>query len=348
MHYDIINDPLEFYEKLAHDIRKAKREIILEIYKFDNDEIGVIIRDELIKAQGRGIKLKILIDYIGSSADYSFFKGLNDLRVFRRIRLKRILEGHKRDHRKLIIIDRKISYIGSANITQKCIEWQELMLRIEGMPLATEFSKIFFEMWRIHDKVHYITKDIRKTEKLEGLQILQDVPSLRRQYTKQAYTNLIQSAKEYIYIISPYFLPNRKIRRSLKKAAKQGVNVKIICPKKTDVPLADLFRGRYFAMLISKRIKLHEYNKMIHSKLIITENGFITGSSNLDYRSFAFQYELNILGHKKDLPQMHQDLRTYFLEELNDTETFDIEKYGRRGVIKKMIEAIVMRLRKYF
>lgn len=345
MKFQIINDPLKFYESLITDVGKAKHSIQVELYKFNSDEVGAEIRDSLILAEKRGVKVKILIDYIGSSADREFFRPLRNVRIFRKIRLKRILDSHKRDHRKLIIIDGKVAYLGSANITKECIAWQELVLRFNSPALASELKKVFDHDWKIYNKIHFVRSKYTSTKAVDDIEILQDYPSIRYQTAKRTYVEMIKNAQKYIYIISPYFLPNMGIRNALKRAAKRKVDIKIITPKKTDVPLIDLFRGRYFNMLRIKGIQPFEYKKMIHSKLIITETELIFGSSNLDYRSFVFQYEINFRSSRKDL---HFALKNYFERELRRSTPFDFDAYTRRGIIKKVLEVLIMRVRRYF
>ena len=144
------SDPLVFYAAMLDDIQDATRYIYLEIYRFRNDPIGIRFRDNLIQKCREGIEVKLLIDSWGASSSIAFFKDLIDaggeVKFFKQIRLTwdTFTKNHRRDHRKILVIDDHITYIGSANIVSYAINWRESMFRIKG-EIALNFKELFFE-----------------------------------------------------------------------------------------------------------------------------------------------------------------------------------------------------------
>jgi len=149
----IFSDPKRIYQRMISDIRRAKREILLETYIYSDDKIGRLFRDELMKKAVEGVKIRVLIDGWGTEVKRKFFSGLTNLgakvRFFREFKYTWSFfdDNHERNHRKLLIVDGKISYIGSINITIKGINWSELVLRMEG-DLGLALRKSFNRSWK--------------------------------------------------------------------------------------------------------------------------------------------------------------------------------------------------------
>jgi cardiolipin synthase len=345
--YEILFSPEKIYSSMLSDIKRAKKEILLETYIYGNDRVGKEFREELTKKAKEGVKVKLLIDAWGSNVRKRFFKSLinagGEVRFFRQIRYtwKLISENHKRNHRKLLIIDKEISYIGSINITASCLKWEELVIRVQG-PLAIHLGSSFNRVWK-----RFNILKIKRMKRIfyEGLEILHDFPSGKVSFTGRKYSKLISAAKEEILIITPYFLPSRKIRRALKNAVKRGTDVRIILPKSSDVKFLDLIRKRYIRSLIKNGIMIYFYPKIIHSKMLIVDNNFfLVGSSNLDYRSFMHQFELNILGINKDLVK---DLKIYFYNNLKKAELLDNHIIGHGGILSKIFHWLMRPIKEY-
>lgn len=347
--FQIYSEPLKLYRSMLNDIKNAKKSIYLETYIYDNDEIGKKFRDALIKKASEGIKVRLLLDAWGSSVDKHFFKKLikkgGRVRFFKEFRyvIRMFSKNHERNHRKLLIVDRKIAHIGSANITQSCLKWRELSARLEG-DIAGHFAVSFARSWNLYGK---ITKKKIKRIIHKGFEIIQDIPSDEEQLTKSKYIELIKNAKKDIFIETPYFVPSNSIRNALANAVKRKVNVHIIIPYVSDVQILDLMRNRYLGSLYKKGVHIHHYiPPTLHSKLLIVDNNFfMLGSSNLDYRSFIHQYEINLLGKDKD---MIFALRKHFFETLSKSRPFSYEEWRSRSSLGKIVEMIVNLGHEYF
>jgi len=335
MKYQILNNQREIYKKMLFDIKKAKKEILLENYIYDKDSIGKEFCEELTKKAMNGIKVKILIDSLGSTVNKKFFKKLIDfggeVRFFRRLKLAFwiIKANHERNHRKLLIIDNKISYIGSSNISKAHLNFEELVLRIEGS-IAIPLKRSFLRSWS-----RFKISNVKKLKRIihEGIEILEDIPDGKSGSTAKTYHKLIKGAKKNILIATPYFFPSRRFERHFKKAIKRGVKVKVIIPKISDHPSVDLFSSRNLGRLYRIGLEIYYFEpKILHSKLLIVDDFFLLGSSNLDYRSFLHQFEVNILGKNKE---MIYDLRRHFDYLLKRSVPFNYERWKEKHSITR-------------
>jgi cardiolipin synthase A/B len=338
----IFSDPKRIYQRMISDIRKAKEEILLETYLYGDDKIGRLFRDELMKKAVEGVRIKVLIDGWGTEVKRKFFKGLTGLgakvRFFREFKYtwSFIDDNYERNHRKLLIVDGRISYIGSINITARCLGWSELVLRIEGN-LGVALRRSFNRSWK---KFNIWGK--RKMRKIvhEGYEVLHGFPSnLNHSYFERRYRRLIGKAQKEILIETPYFVPSSGIRKAIKDALSRGVKVKLVLPQKSDVWLVDVVRNRYLGNLHRAGVKIFYHSKFLHSKLlIIDEELFLFGSSNLDYRSFLYQYEINLFGRDKDLIEK---LKKHFSKNLRESSRFSYGAWRNRRNIGKLVERLI-------
>lgn len=333
---------------MLQDIKEARKYIYLETYIYNQDAIGAAFRDALIKKARQGVQVRLLLDSWGSTAKKKYFRSLieagGEVKYFRELRyvLRAFNKNHERNHRKLLVIDNRISYVGSANITSSCLKWRELVIRIRGS-LSPTLAKSFKHNWRSSD--HFAEEKVQELLH-HSFEILQDLPSPLRRKTERRYTSLIKQAKKSIFIITPYFIPSVGIRRAFAEAAKNGVKIKIVIPHISDVRIVDIVRNRYIGSLHKKGLEFYYYKpETLHSKLLIVdEEFFLLGSSNLDYRSFLHQYELNILGKDKKIIIALVD---YFEKTLKNTIPFSYLEWKNRSSFIRTIERLIARIAKY-
>jgi cardiolipin synthase len=351
MEFLVLDDPLKFYNVMLSDIAGARSFIYLETYKFANDHIGVKFRDALTRKAREGMSVKIMIDSWGRGpVSESFFGELikygGEVKFFEKIKLNTDIftRGHRRDHRKILVIDDEISYIGSMNITGYNLHWRELALRMKG-ELSILFRKVFLQNFEtinpylIPNKLAYT-----RTVKLGDWEILRDVPSIPLQRMKKKYVKMIRKAKRSIIIETPYFLPGFLLRKALMDAGKRGVDVRIIMPKHSDVRMIDILRNRYLGMLYKNNVKLLFFTPHnLHAKLIVIDNSvFSITSANFDYRSFRYQYEIALIGKE---PDVLRQLQEHVNETLRNSEAFNFERWHRRPLIEKIFETILIPFR---
>lgn len=344
MDFLVIDDPLRFYNYILEDIIAAKDFIYLETYKFANDHMGIKFRDALTHRAQEGVRVKVLIDSWGKGPiSETFFSELirqgGEVKFFEKIRINTDIftRGHRRDHRKIIVIDDRIAYLGSMNITGYNLNWRELAIRIDGGMAAifkTCFEQNFeaFNPYNISNKVTY-----SRTLRYEDFELVRDVPSIPLQRLKKKYVQLIRKATSQVVIETPYFLPGFLLRKALMDAGKRGVDVKIIMPKNSDVRMIDVLRNKYLGQLHKSNVNLLFFRPHnLHAKLLFIDNRiFSISSANFDYRSFRYQYEVALIGSD---PSVVRQLQAHIAETLADSEPFDFERWLRRPLIQKILE----------
>lgn len=341
----IYNDPLELYNVMLRDISKAKKYIYLETYIYDNDQTGRRFREALIKKAKQGVEVKVLLDGWGTQVKEDFFSELvvegGEARLFRRVKLrpKFFTHNHERDHKKLLIIDDSITYVGSTNISNECLFWREATLKLNGT-VAHKFKEIFLKSYGDYKKSFIDqTKNVRKIFS-NGFELVIDEPSFIFQNVKKRMLRMIRQAKHQIIIETPYFVPDIFFRRALRKAAKKGIDVKLIIPKISDVRLVDILREKFLGKMDQAGVKIFYYKpRILHSKLILADDKqFSLGSSNIDYRSFIHQFEVCVFGKDENISSQ---IKKHLHQSMSDSEEFDYVKWKDRSTIHKIMEDII-------
>lgn len=344
--------PAEFHAAMLRDIDEARHSIFLETYKFAADAVGGRFRDALTRAAARGVKVKLLLDSWGVTYDESYFADLirlgGEVRFFRKIKISFdfFTKNHRRNHRKFLIVDDHIGYIGSANITGYSMQWRESVLRLSGS-IALTFKRSFLESYRIYNR-YIFNKFTYKRSKFAGpLELVEDMPSIYRQRIKTRIEKLISKAKSEILIETPYFLPGHAMRRLLMDAARRGVHVRIIMPRHSDVRAIDLLSGKYYGMYHSSGIELLFYTAdNLHAKLLLFDNEtFALGSPNMDYRSFRFQHEVMLFGKNNGI---REEVQRHLQVTLEHCIPFDFVSWQRRPRIEKVLGWMLLPFRHLF
>jgi len=350
MEFEVLSEPKKIYLRMLNDIEKAQKSIYLETYIYDDDSIGDKFLKLLIKKAKQGVRVKLLLDAMGSSADRGYFKELvalgGEVKFFREIRyvFRFFSENHQRNHRKLLLIDDRISYMGSSNITNNCLDWRELVIRLTGN-ISEHFVISFDKSWNLAGGIS-ATK-IRSMFH-RGYEIIQDIPSkfrIRRPYETK-FIHLINSAKKIVRIETPYFVPPRNVRRSIVRALKRGVEVVLILPQKSDLFFIDAARNLYLGKLLRKGTKIYYFTPSpMHSKLLIVDSKFfLLGSSNLDYRSLHHQHEINLVGKNR---KIINELERHFSETLSQSREETYAQWKNRSRITRFFEKIAFYWRRY-
>lgn len=348
--YHLFADPLHYYNQMIIDIENATKSIYIETFKFGKDEIGERFLIALNKKAKQGIEIKILIDYWGAgSANHDYFKKLTDnggeVRFFEKIKFNSdfFTRSHRRNHRKLLLIDNQITYIGSSNITGYNLNWRESVLRIVS-DITPVLTKVFFQDFNNYNKYTFHLPAKAKLIKHGNFEIVRDIPSIARKQINSKFIKLIKNAKSQITIATPYFLPGFFLRKALVDAAQRGVSVNIIMPKHSDVSLIDILRNKYFGVYYKAGINIlfYEINNLHAKMMIVDKKIFAIGSSNFDYRSYRYMYEIMLIGNNRDIAkQVNAHMKT----SINNSVKFDYHNWKNRSQINKLFEWILLPFR---
>ena len=310
---------LEKIDALLEDIENAKKSINVCYYIFATDNIGMIVLKKLIEKANQGVEVNLLVDAVGSLKSdrkefkklvqgggrfAEFFPPIFGIRMFN-IRL------NYRNHRKIVVIDNKIGYVGGINIrddhmgmVDKVSPWTDLHMRIEGDSVI-DLQKTFLKDWRYSYKNKnkdfdnsYVKRFFEKGEPVSGvaMQVVTSGPEDNGSQIEMNLINMITKAQNYILIQSPYFVPDESFMTALRIAINSGVKVCIMTSQKPDKKVVYHCSLSYLKELVDYGAIVYLREGFIHSKLIIVDGEIASmGTCNTDVRSFSLNFEVNVV-----------------------------------------------------
>lgn len=349
----------EKFPAVLEALRNAKHHIHIEYYIYEDDEIGRAIEEIMIEKAKEGIEVRFIYDDFGSaSIRKSLVKRLrnNGVKAFPFYKIKLIKLASRlnyRNHRKIIVIDGRISFVGGINISDKYsnaalgnkLYWRDTHLKIEGDSTAI-LQHIFIGDWnycagkklKITDQ--YFPKMGEFQGETQNIQIVSSGPDSDRPSIYYAIIKAIQSAKKEILLTSPYFIPGETIIDSMKMAALSGVEVKLLVPGISDSFMVNAAAKSYYTELLKAGVQIYLYKKgFVHAKTMVADRALaIVGTANLDYRSFDLNFEVNAVVYDD---QLAEELAFNFENDLLHSEKIDIQSWLNRPKYIQLIEKIV-------
>lgn len=327
-------------------MENASNSIDLEQFKFIGDSVGRRFAEVLKRKAVAGVKVRLIVDYAGSfsfinsSLASELIKAGVELKYFNPIRPWRLhlyASWFRRDHRKILIIDSKIFFTGGVGIEATMVAWRDTVVRLEGAILG-EANYIFNRMWQIVSEGGF--KRFRLDRFAESpMRFLTNSPHFRQRYLYRRMRRGIAKARKYIYLTTPYFIPNSRFLFSLIKAARRGVDVRIITPEHSDHSFVDMARNSYYTLAIRSGVKIYHYKEtVLHAKtIVIDDNWGSIGSANLDNLSFVFNYEANVVSTDEFFVA---NLKDHFINDLLGSVELKAGEWYQRPFIDKAYELI--------
>ena len=353
------SDGKEFFDALLKSLNKAKKSINIEFYIFKNDDIGTKILDILEEKAKNGVEVRLLYDSVGSR--------LLNRNVLKKLRavggktgeffpswLKLInLNMNFRNHRKIVVIDNKVAFVGGFNVGDEYLGkdkkfgyWRDTHIKFKGSAVK-DLNLRFLADWR------YATKEeVDLSHMLEisdenigvpntGMQIVSSGPNLSDRYEiKLAYLKMIQRAKKYLYIQSPYLIIDKSISDSLKLASASGVDVRIMIPGKGDHPFVYWANLAYAGDLLEYGVKIYHYDRsaFLHAKTVVIDDEICSiGTANMDTRSFELNFEVNAFIYSETISKQQ---KSEFEKDILKSEELTLEKYQNRSRGVKIKESL--------
>jgi len=341
----------EKYPVLLEKLNAALHHIHLEYYVLENDNIGKKIMNVLCERAESGIEVRMIVDALGSNnLPNGTIKRLKNSGI-------QFYEYHPviftllanrvnyRDHRKIVIIDGKTGFVGGINVADKYINgpdsktyWRDTHCMIKGDAVYS-LQILFFLNWYFVSKnltlpsPEYFPKITQKEGTITS--IISSDPDSDYPNLMEGYFSMINSAKNEILIITPYFIPNESILTALKTCAKGGVKIILLLPENTDSIFVHAASLTYMGELLKNDIHIYLYTKgMIHSKVMIIDEELSTiGTANMDYRSFDNNAEVNAVFFDKKLAS---ELKNQFLKDLESAEKLDYIAWKNRSMKIKL------------
>lgn len=399
----LLVDGAETFEVVLDAIARARDEVLVETYILRNDRIGTALCEALAAAVARGLKVYLLVDAIGSaSTREDFWKQFAEVGVtvrhFHPI-LAAPLQIFRRDHRKILVIDRDIAFTGGMNIAEEYGSslkshdeaWRDTFIRVEGS-VARELAAVFAEGW---DRaggpplpgLEYVSwsegvvlppdgrfalspRALRarfeqrlgqQLDKRRGRRVarsrskpvpdadreiivLDPRPGRAQRETLAIMAALVGGARERLYITTPYFAPPTRALRLIARAARQGVDVRLLLPARSDVAIMRHAAHGAYSYLLKRGVRIFEYTAaVLHAKtLVVDGHAGMVGSSNLDFRSFWLNAECNVLLFDNDCGAA---LEQAFFEDLRESTEITEQPWSKRTLRHAMLDGLARSLR---
>ncbi|MGQ1787952.1 MULTISPECIES: cardiolipin synthase [unclassified Saccharicrinis] len=350
----LLNNGDDKFKALIEDLEKAKHFIHLQYYILEKDEIGKKIIDLLVRKAQEGVEVRVIIDDVGSwEFKRKDFQQLREagLEIFSFLTVRFPTFTSKlnyRNHRKIVIIDGLIGFLGGINVADRYIHgnpkygiWRDTHLKVEG-DAVNSLQTIFSIDWYFVSQVELSDQKYFPAKEPMGNKLVQispsgpdaDWPSIMMGFFK-----IITTAKRYVYITSPYFMPNESVLMALKTAAMGGVDVRIIIPEKSDAYISKLSSMSYLKEMMLAGVRFYFYQKgFIHSKTMVSDDMIASvGSANMDFRSFEQNFEVTAFVYDKEFAL---EVKESFMEDFAESNEVILSEWRKRPIKQKAKESL--------
>ena len=348
------------YSAMFSAIDNAKDHINMETFIIEDDEIGRHFAEVLTAKQRSGVQVNLIYDSVGSSSTPKvFFKPLIEaggnvleFNPINPLHARKGWEFNRRDHRKLLIIDGQTAFVGGVNISSVYssgsfgrrsseksitdiakIPWRDTHLHMTG-PVVSEFQKLFIATWNEQQGEPLAFKNYFPEQVNQGNDVVRAIGSSPEEPYSQMYVTLlsaINSAETQIFLTNAYFVPDPQLLAALKDAVSRGVDVRLLLPEKTDSVMVFYASRSYYDELLSANVKIYQkQDALLHAKTAVIDGVWSTiGSTNLDWRSFTNNQEINavVLGQG-----FGEQMQALFEKDLESSRQIKLEDWRNRPV----------------
>ena len=353
---EIYTSGYEFFPSLLMEIGKAEHHIHLDTFIISCDPLGQIVADALIDKARQGVEVRVIYDDVGSwKTKNRFFDRMRaeGIKVYAFMPVRFPIFTSKvnyRNHRKICVIDGEVGFIGGMNIANRYVKgikklaWRDTHVKITGAAvygLQRAFLVDWFFVSRelITDHVYYPASKVAENDSL--IQIVTSSPTSLWPEIEQGYVRVLASAKRYVYMETPYFLPTDPILFAMRTAALSGVDVRLMIPYETDTKIVEWASRTYVLATVKAGVKVYLYKAGFnHSKLLVADDSMATiGSTNVDFRSFENDFEANAFFYDKKIALEVKDIFLKDQEECVSLE--DVRNLTHRSFLQRLWESMV-------
>ncbi|UVJ43186.1 phosphatidylserine/phosphatidylglycerophosphate/cardiolipin synthase family protein [Pseudomonas sp. LS1212] len=313
--FELLIDGPDFFPRMLTAIVRARHQVDLELYLVEAGACAEAMIQALVQAAERGVQVRCLFDDYGAlaftlSLRHQLLEAGVELRVYNRISWRRGLRNLYRDHRKLLLVDQEWAVVGGTGVTdqfwrpgEEVSEWHEVMVATEG-PLVADWQMLFDRQWRANLRrtawkpaTHFgLPRLPRVPVTGEGLGRVAYADARQHRDILQSLVRALNSGKQRIWLATPYFLPTWKVRRSLRRAAARGIEVRLLLTgPRTDHPSVRYAGHRYYPRLLRAGVQIFEYQPcFLHLKMVLIDDWVSIGSCNFDHWNLRFNLEANL------------------------------------------------------
>jgi len=351
--YKFFSVSKDAWNAMYHAIEKAHQSIYWETYIFVDDKVGIRFVDLLEKKAKQGADVKLVIDGFGS---YQFSKSSMkrlqkvgvEIVIYNPITLGKFMRFWRafweRTHRKILVIDNKIGFIGGVNVQDYMADWLDLQLVVKGKmvrSLTRAFAKSYIRAGGKRKKVRKLLHPI--FEKSKKFKFIFQTPSAKRSKMQANYVKAINKARKKLKLAVPYYLPSRKFIKAISRARKRGVKIDLILPLRSDMKIVNWAARKYYNLMNKIGVQLHFTPKMMHGKAMVVDGkeGMV-GSSNIDKGSFYRNLEANAYFTDK---KMVGDLEKILKEWEEFSQPFEASRWKNKGLLRRLKSALTELLR---
>jgi len=357
--FNLITDSVNAFETMMREINNAEKSISMSTYVFNNDTVTKQIVAALTKKASQGVHVRLLIDSLGSYKLYFFQGALTKLReaggevhfFMPLLRLPYQNYINLRNHRKIYLFDETILLSGGMNLsaeymgpTKQDDQWEDVLFKTQG-EATYQYAQVFEDDWAYAtgEAIRQATIPEQTVQGDAYIQVVPSGPDIKGDALFEALISAIHTAKERVWIVTPYFVPDESLTYALKIAKHKGVDVKLITPKASNHLIADLSRSSYMRELAENSIDLVLYNgNMLHAKAILFDNSAaMIGSVNIDNRSLLLNYEVVSFAYSKTIIS---EVETWMQGFIDNAETQMPEASKTRRIVENFMRILAPQL----
>jgi cardiolipin synthase len=353
---EFYTDGVSKFKDLFAELEKAEKHIHIQYYIFLDDDIGRKTRDILVKKASEGVTVRLIYDDVGSwKAQRNFFKDMQDhgievqpfLKVAFKILTSRV---NYRNHRKIVVVDGKVGFVGGMNVADRYIRgvdfgvWRDSHIKVEGKAVAGLQTSFLIDWYS--SRKEFLASDTYYPL-LEGkgdnmMQLVTSGPVGRFKDIHLGILQAISNAKESVFIQTPYFVPTDSLLQVIQMAAMRGVDVRLMLPRHSDTTFVHIASMSFLKEVLDAKVSVYFYEAgFLHSKLMTVDNSLtITGSANMDVRSFEHNFEIDAFIYNEDTCRKAREI---FLGDMEQSTLLSVEAWDKRPHFARFKES-VMRL----
>ncbi|WP_110973104.1 phospholipase D-like domain-containing protein [Pseudomonas huaxiensis] len=356
--FELLIDGPAFFPNMLTAIARAEFQVDLELYLVEAGACADAMVQALVSAAERGVQVRCLFDDYGSMA---FTLGLRqrlqaagvELRWYNRLRWRRGVRNLYRDHRKILLVDQSIAWVGGTGVTDEfwhpendVSEWHEVMVEIRG-PLVTDWQMLFDRQWRANPRrvawrppTHFgLSRLPRIPVSGEGMGRVAYADARQHRDILQSLVRALNSGKRRIWLATPYFLPTWKVRRSLRRAASLGIDVRLLLTgPRTDHPSVRYAGHRYYPRLLRAGVKIFEFQPcFLHLKMVLVDDWVSIGSCNFDHWNLRFNLEANVEAID---PALTAAVAESFIRDFSQSVQIDLDDWRARPLWRRLQQRV--------
>ena len=349
----ILNDGPDTFEAIFEACEEATEFIHLQYYIFIKGDLVDRFIEIFERKIKEGVAVRLIYDAVGSfEPRQTHLRRLRqigvDVQAFMPVRFGRLARLNYRNHRKILIVDGRVGFTGGINVDDKYIKgdpalghWADTHLRIEGMSVNF-LHFVFLSDWLFVSKENLIHSSMLREYDVKGdtpVQIVSSGPDTDYPNILQQYLYILYEAKEYVYIVNPYLIPDSTLSMAIKTVALSGIDVRIILPARSESAMIHWTVRSYFGRFLSTGVKIYLYQEgFIHSKVVISDDHICSiGTANLDIRSFEQNFEVNALVYDR---KVSLEMKEQFAKYQDQSKLLTLEEHDKRSDLDRLKEKL--------